>query len=189
MNAISKSLYTFKNFKDLTESESDEVLQGRNDPQVRRWMTSDQCITPDEHRRFMEILKSSATESYLRVERAGRFVGVYSLTNIHRKSAVGGFWIGSFARERLLSLSVVFHSLGYVFRNYALEYIHGHQLSNNKSVAKLNTLLGFVRTEAPAELDPRMQYLALQGRDWVQTASCDRKLLRLIETAEKRNED
>ncbi len=39
------SLYTFKNFTDLTQQESDEVLHGRNDPEVRRWMTSDRVIS------------------------------------------------------------------------------------------------------------------------------------------------
>ena len=31
--------YSFKNFTELTELESDVVLQGRNDAEVRRWMT------------------------------------------------------------------------------------------------------------------------------------------------------
>ena len=189
MSTISTSHYTFKNFTDLTIGESDEVLQGLNDPQVRRWMTSDKCITPDEHRQFMASLKSSATQTYLRVERADHFVGVYSLTDIRNQSAVGGFWIAAYARERLLSLSVVFRSLGYVFENYSMEHIRGYQLADNHSAAKLNALLGFVRIEAPADPDPRMHYLALKREAWEQTASRHRKLLKLIEIAEKRNED
>ena len=181
--------YSFKNFIELTERESDEVLQGRNDEQVRRWMASDRLITPDEHRRFMASLKMSVTQIYLRVERTGRFVGVYSLTDLRDRSAVGGFWIAAYARERLLSLSVVFHSIGYVFNNCPIESIRGYQLADNQPVAKLNALLGFVHGEAPANPDPRMRYLELVRESWESGASRDRKLLKLIKLAENMNED
>ena len=178
--------YSFKNFIELTERESDEVLQGRNDEQVRRWMASDRLITPDEHRRFMASLKMSVTQIYLRVERTGRFVGVYSLTDLRDRSAVGGFWIAAYARERLLSLSVVFHSIGYVFNNCPIESIRGYQLADNQPVAKLNALLGFVHGEAPANPDPRMQSLLLTRDVWAGTVLQDRKLKRLIEVSEGR---
>lgn len=182
-------MYNFKNFTDLTEQESDEVLQGRNDEEVRRWMTSDRIITSDEHRRFMASLKTSSSQIYLRVERNGHFAGVYSLTDLREKSAVGGFWITAYARQRLLSLGVIYHSIGYVFETFPVATIQGYQLIHNKPVAKLNALLGFVPGVSPVSADPRMHYLELTRENWYGRAVFDRKLLTLIETTEIRNED
>ncbi len=181
--------YTFKNFTDLTEQESYEVLQGRNDAEVRRWMTSDQIITADEHQRFMGALKVSDKQVYLRVERNGHFAGVYSLIDIRAGSAVGGFWITAYARQRLLSLSVVFQSIRYVFETFPIEIIRGYQLVNNNPVAKLNAMLGFKTGKSPTNPDSRMHYLALTHGTWFGQVLSDQKLLKLIEMAESRNED
>ena len=189
MNIISTSLYTFKNFRDLTESESDEVLQGRNDPQVRRWMTSDRFISPEEHRCFTASLKTCTTKFYFRVERRGRFAGVYSLTNLRDQSAVGGFWIATHARERLLGLSVVFNSISYVFKNCPVGTIHGYQLANNRPVAKINAMLGFVHSETPLNPDPRMSYLEITRAAWENVFSNDSKMLKMIELVERKYED
>jgi exonuclease V gamma subunit len=59
------SLYTFKNFTDLTEQESNEVLHGRNDLEVRRWMTSDRVISDDEHYHFMKGLQGNPNIFYV----------------------------------------------------------------------------------------------------------------------------
>jgi RimJ/RimL family protein N-acetyltransferase len=181
--------YTFKNFTDLTEQESDEVLQGRNDFEVRRWMTSDRTITADEHQRFMNALKVSDKQICMRVERNGQFTGVYSLTDIRADSAVGGFWVAAYARQRSLSLGVVFQSIRYVFETFQIEKIRGYQLVNNGPVAKLNAMLGFRAGEAPTNPDSRMHYLALTRDTWLGQVLPDNKLLKLIETAESLNED
>jgi hypothetical protein len=183
------AMYSFKNFTDLTEQESDEALKGRNDVEVRRWMKSDQIIEPDDHRRFMDSLKTSATQIYLKVERNGQFAGVYSLTNIHEGYAVGGFWVTSYARQRLLSLSVVFHSISYVFETFPIKMILGYQLKDNSPVAKLNTMLGFCPGEIPNDADPRMIYLTLTRDFWSSRVLSDLKLLKLVEISERRNEE
>ena len=185
----SEAKYSFKNFIELIEQESDEVLQGRNEAEVRRWMTSDRLIKPDEHRGFITSLKASPTQVYLKVGRNGHFAGVYSLIDIHEGSAVGGFWITAYARQRLLSLSVVFQSIGYVFDTFPIETIRGYQLIENNPVAKLNSMLGFRPVATPANADPRMNFLTLTRDTWSSQVLSDRRLLKLVEIAERRNED
>jgi RimJ/RimL family protein N-acetyltransferase len=184
-----KATYSFTNFTELTEQESDEVLQGRNDPEVRRWMTSDRFITPDEHRRFINLLKASAAQAYLKVERNRHFAGVYSLIEMREGSALGGFWVTAYARQRLLSLSVVFQSIRYVFETFPVQTIRGYQLIDNTPVARLNNMLGFRPGEVPANPDPRMTYLTLTRDIWSSQVLSDRRLLKLVEMAERRNED
>ena len=184
-----KAAYSFKNFIELTEQESGEVLQGRNDAEVRRWMTSDRLITPGEHLGFLAALKASTTQAYLRVERNGHFAGVYSLIDIREGSAVGGFWVTAYARQRLLSLNVVFQSIRYVFETFPIETIRGYQLRDNNSVAKLNTMLGFGPGTTPTNANTRMAYLRLTRDIWSSQVLSDRRLLKLLEIAERRNED
>lgn len=189
MNFPVSPLYTFKNFTDLTEQESDEVLWGRNDPEVRRWMTSDRVIVPHDHQQFMKMLKVSTKQVYLRVERNRKFVGVYSLTEIFEGEAIGGFWVTADARSRLLSLNVVLQSISFIFDTLPINMIRGYQLSYNNPVAKLNAFLGFRPCETPANADPRMHYLALNRATWSERVLCNPKLLKLTKIAESSNED
>ncbi len=139
--------------------------------------------------RFITSLKNAKDKLYLRVERCGEFVGVYSLTDIHCGSAIGGFWITSYARERLLSLNVVFKSIEFVFQVYQLNSIRGYYLSNNNAAKRLNNLLGFMPTSRPKKQDPRMTYLELTRGAWMQNIARQVNLLKLIEVAESRNEN
>ncbi len=186
---LMSNLYVFKNFTELDEQASEEILKGRNDEYVRRWMSSNRLITLDEHQRFMASLKGKTNRIYLRVERAGYFVGVYSITDIENGVGVGGFWVTAYARERLLSLSMAFHSISHVFEACTLDCIRGYQLNNNQTVARMNALLGFVPVAPPVDADPRMTYLEMTRSYWEQTASRRPKLMTLIELAENMHED
>ena len=183
------TVYTFKNFTELTQKECYEVLLGRNDYQVRRWMSSDRKITLEEHMRFMRTLRHSTDKVYMRVEREERFVGVYSLTGLDDYSGIGGFWITTYARDRLLSLNVVYKCIAYIFETYPLDSICGYQQLGNKSVARLNDMLGFVLVAPPLNSDPRMNFLELTRLSWEQNATRQLNLMKLIELAESRNED
>lgn len=188
MNIPFSTLYSFKNFTDLTEQESEEVLLGRNDPEVRRWMTSDRVIDLDEHNQFMAKLNLSKSQIYLRVERKGKFAGVYSLTNMQGALGVGGFWVTADVRQKLLSVNVVFQSIGYIFNNLPIKTIRGYQLVNNNAAAKLNALLGFKPCEELINADQRMQNLALTCKYWTDHLLCEPRLFKLMKIAENRNE-
>lgn len=181
------TLYTFKNFTDLTEQESDEVLQGRNDPQVRRWMTSDMPIAPDDHQRFMSGLNSNGQAVYVRIERAGCFVGVYSLNDLADGSALGGFWVTAYARDRLLSLNVVFQGMDYMFRTQGIDRIYGCQKQDNQSAIRLNALLGLYTSESMAACGEGMQQIEITRQQWEQKTAQDAKLIRLMDRMERLN--
>lgn len=182
--------YTFKSFTELSDSESREIYEGRNHEHVRKWMTSEEPISFDEHLNFINTLKSSSSKIYFRVERMGNFAGVYSLNNFQKGgSAIGGFWIAPYARERLLGLNVIYNCIDYVFKNYSLESIQGYQMIGNKSVAKINSALGFVPANCSSESDSRIFYLELKRSSWENKFSQDPRLLELIELMESRYEN
>jgi UDP-4-amino-4,6-dideoxy-N-acetyl-beta-L-altrosamine N-acetyltransferase len=181
------SIYTFKNFTDLTEQESDEVLHGRNDPEVRRWMTSDRVITADDHRRFMGGLQGNPQIVYVRIARAGRFAGVYSLNDLAAGSGLGGFWVTAQTRERLLPLNVVFQGMNYMFRSLGIERIYGCQKQDNLSAIRLNALLGLALSESSTVCTEGMQQIEITKQQWQQKTAQDVKLLKLMNRMETLN--
>ncbi len=187
MNVPVSSLYTFKNFTDLTQQESDEVLQGRNDPEVRRWMTSDRVISADDHRRFMSGLRGHPHSAYVRIERAGCFAGVYSLNNLAAGSGLGGFWVTARTRELLLPLNVVFQGMDYMFRALGIERIYGCQKQDNLSAIRLNALLGLALNESGTACAEGMQQIEITKQQWQQKTAQDAKLLKLMNRMETLN--
>ena len=187
MNAPFSALYTFKNFTDLTEQESDEVLRGRNDPEVRRWMASDRAISADDHGRFMSGLRGNPHMVYMRIERAGRFAGVYSLNDLAASSGLGGFWVTADTRERLLALNVVFQGMDYMFRGLGIERIYGRQKQDNLSAIRLNALLGLVPSESNTASVEGMQQIEITKQHWLQSTAQDAKLLKLMNRMEALN--
>ena len=184
---LARSLYTFKNFTDLNEQESDEVLVGRNDPEVRRWMTSDRVISAVDHRRFMNGLKRNSHAVYVRIERASRFVGVYSLNDLTAGSGLGGFWVTADARERLLPLNVVFQGMDYMFRVLGVNRIYGCQKQDNLSAIRLNALLGLALSESGTECAEGMQQIEITKQQWQQKTAQDAKLLKMMNRMEALN--
>lgn len=184
MNVSVSPLYTFKNFTDLTEQESDEVLHGRNDPEVRRWMTSDRVISADDHRRFINGLKDNPFIFYVRIERAGRFAGVYSLNDLAAGSGLGGFWVTAETRERLLPLNVVFQGMNYMFSALGIERIYGCQKQDNLSAIRLNALLGLELSESGTACSEGMQQIEITKQQWLQKTAQDAKLLKLMNRME-----
>lgn len=185
MNVPVSQLYTFKNFTDLTEQDTDEVLHGRNDPEVRRWMTSDRVISAEEHNSFVKRLKCSSTQLYLRVDINEHFLGVYSLNEINGSTGLGGFWSSKYARSKFLGLNLVFRSIEFLFKTNSLEGIHGYQLKSNSTAVKLNRILGFDELSPDDGADDRMTYLILSRDKWSQISAKNSKVLRLVELAER----
>jgi RimJ/RimL family protein N-acetyltransferase len=184
VNVPVSPLYTFKNFTDLTQQESDEVLHGRNDPEVRRQMTSDWVISADDHRRFMSGLKGNSHTAYVRIERAGRFAGVYSLNDLAAGSGLGGFWVTADTRERLMSLNVVFQGMDYMFSALGIERIYGCQKQDNLSAIRLNALLGLVPSESGNACAEGMQQIEITKPQWQQKTAQHAKLLKLMNRME-----
>jgi RimJ/RimL family protein N-acetyltransferase len=180
-------LYIFKNFAELSESESAEVLRGRNDPEVRRWMTTDRVIGEEEHRSFVASLRHSPSAVYIRIERAGFFLGVYSLNDIQAGSALGGFWTTEHARRRMLALNVVYQGMDHMFRRFGVDRIYGYQRVDNHSALRLNGLLGLQPCcEDPGE-EIQLRKIQITREQWQRRTVSDSRLQKLLRRTEELN--
>lgn len=180
-----QAFYSFKNFTELTESESDEVLQERNDAQVRRWMTTERIIELHEHRRFMDSLKQNSQAVYVRIERAGCLAGVYSLNEVVNGEGLGGFWVSAAMRQRFLALNVVFQGMDYMFRTYDIGRIYGYQRIHNHGAVRLNALLGLQRCALASDGAGGVEKIEITRAQWAQNRTRNPQLFKLMDRAER----
>ena len=182
-------IYSIKCITSLTDVAQQELLNERNKYDVRKWMDDDTTITTKQHNEFLERLRLSSKDRYLVVMRHDNIAGVYSIRNIHQQTAVGGFWVTESTRSSSLALSVVYYAISHVFSRCNIRVISGHQLSTNKGAKKLNSLLGFSVCAEFCSEDRPYQRLELGIRKWREEVSYSAQVLKLIEVAEKVNEN
>ncbi|MCV6608611.1 MAG: UDP-4-amino-4,6-dideoxy-N-acetyl-beta-L-altrosamine N-acetyltransferase [Campylobacterales bacterium] len=82
----------YKNFTELTGSERDLVLKWRNSYSVRSQMAQSKVITPEEHYRFIDKLKTDThTQYFLAILKEP--IGVIYLENIEKTKAEIGIYV------------------------------------------------------------------------------------------------
>ena len=74
--------YSFINYTECSPSLLEEILAMRNDEDVRKWMTNTDIITEEEHRQFVESLKTTADRVYYAVLHQGELVASINLTRL-----------------------------------------------------------------------------------------------------------
>ena len=68
-----------KNFIDLNEDEQKMVLEWRNDPNIRRWMISQDIITLEDHIKFIKNLSNKKNTLWFLVKKNNQPIGVVNL--------------------------------------------------------------------------------------------------------------
>lgn len=67
------------NFIDLNEKELHLVLSWRNNPNIKKWMHTQDDITIEEHLNFINSLKNSKNKDYFLVKKEDKYLGVIDL--------------------------------------------------------------------------------------------------------------
>lgn len=73
--------YDIVNYVDCTREQLLEILNLRNQDDVRVWMVNPDLISEESHFRFVEKLKGNPNRLYFAIYRGGLLVGTYNLTN------------------------------------------------------------------------------------------------------------
>ena len=134
------------NFTDMNEEEQDKVLSMRNDKRIRRWMVNDKVITREEHKAFMDALKTDTTNHYFLVKR-NEYNGVVSLNrydSYNRRAYLGiyanpdlsGKGAGTACMQVLLYLA---------FEVFGLHTLKLEVISDNIRAIQLYEKFGFER--------------------------------------------
>ena len=73
-------MYDIINYVDCTHEQNLEILNLRNQDEVRKWMVNPEIISEDNHFKFVESLKRNPNRLYFAIYRDGLLVGTYNLT-------------------------------------------------------------------------------------------------------------
>ena len=72
--------YDIINYTDCTREQNMEILNLRNQDDVRKWMVNSEIIPEENHFKFVESLKDNPNRLYFAIYKEGLLVGTYNLT-------------------------------------------------------------------------------------------------------------
>lgn len=143
--------FEFVLYQDLTETESNLVLDCRNHTNVRKWMFNSDIISKEDHDLFVHSLKSSIQRVYCAVFKNQKLVGCIYYHVIQD----GIFYAGHFLNPRIISSGFGIY-FEYVYLQYFFEYLKAKEIKaqvkeDNKSMIDIHRLCGFSETRILGE--------------------------------------
>ncbi len=136
------SPFVFKNYVDLTTEEAIEVLQCRNDIEVRKWMTSTEEIPLENHLKYIEGLRTSERNFYWAVYQDNQFIGGFSLTGMDNYRASSGIFLNPNLIGNGLGMQISIYSGDLYFLHLNMKSLYSVVKKNNHNAIKLNKFIG-----------------------------------------------
>lgn len=150
-NVVYKSNgYYFKNFIQLKSEEKSEVLNWRNDVNIRKWMYDTAILDLQEHLQFIDSLQFRDDCFYWVVSNENSDkIGVVNVTNIdllENKAELGYYLVPDLVGE---GFSFVKECFNFFFNTLLLDKFYGAVNVENKEAFLLDSFLGcnFNRTK------------------------------------------
>lgn len=145
------SPFVFKNYVDLTTEEAIEILQCRNDIEVRKWMTSTEEIPLENHLKFIEGLRTSERNFYWAVYQNNILRGGISLTGMENYEANPGIFLNPHLIGTGLGIQISVLAGELYFNHLGVQKLYSVVHKNNINAIQLNKLFGY--TFFPTEDD------------------------------------
>ena len=137
----------FKNFTRLGKDDLKRILSWRNDDRIRQWMVSEQLISWEDHKRFIEKLKSDQNSFYYLVSVHGKPTGVIYLNRLDVRNKCGywGIYKNQDETDRNAIHMVETAFLTILFEFLGLNTIKLEVMENNHRAIRFYEQYGFVR--------------------------------------------
>ena len=140
--------FSFKNYVNLTEAESRQILEWRNDESIRKNMYNTGIIPWENHQAFIESLKGRTDRFYWQVSNVDQVVGSVNLVDVNHET--GQAELGYFMAPSQLGggkgFYFVFSALELAFDVLNLESLYGATNVENRSATLLDEYFGFKKT-------------------------------------------
>lgn len=129
----------------VTEDDLDKVLEWRNSEGVRRFMLNDNLITPEEHKRWYQIISSDTNCEWLMAVFRGKSVGVVYIKEINRKdgTCTWGMYLGEDLRNSGIGVLMQIHIIDRMVNHHSVRKIWGETLESNPRVILMHKMFGF----------------------------------------------
>lgn len=134
------------NFINLIKEETELLLTWRNNESVRKWMYTDHIISSEEHRVFLERVKTDSRNFYWVVkDKKNDYLGVVSLNKIDFRNKNTYFAIYANPYSKILGVG---RTLDKIAIKIAFEILKLHSLrlevvEDNMGVINLHRIMGF----------------------------------------------
>ena len=132
----------------LQPGDRDRLLAWRNQPDVARWMYSDQRIAADMHARWFEAALVDPRRRYWVIEADGKPVGLanlYDLAPEHGRASWAYYLADPSTRGQGIGAYVEYWVIEHVFGDLGLNKLWCEVLIGNEGVWKLHEGFGFRR--------------------------------------------
>lgn len=147
----------FKNYIYLDNKESVDILNLRNEDFVREQMTNSDPISIDDHKNFINILKSDNNKQYYAVYNNNSLIG--SLNVVYKDELFWGLYFKDISSMQKSISTYIF--LDYIFNNFN-HTLHAYVKKNNEKALKFNIGFGFKIYSQ----DGKYYYLAQNKNNW-----------------------
>lgn len=140
--------YSFKNYENLTEAESRQILNWRNDESVRKKMYNTGIIPWESHQAFIESLKERTDRYYWQVSEGDKACGSVNLVDVNHEASKAemGFFMAPDQVGGGKGFYFIFYVLEFAFDVLGLESLYGATNVANRSATMLDEYFGFKKT-------------------------------------------
>ena len=137
--------FEFVNYVNMTEEQSYAIWEGRNHPDIRRWMENPEPFPYESHKNFVQSLKDRNDRLYWAIVYNNEVIGSYGLNpyDINTKEGeMGKYLLSNYMGQGLGKLATE-EFLDYVFTNKIVSRIVIKTLISNTRNQHVNKLMGF----------------------------------------------
>ena len=137
--------FDFLNYINLSEEQSRIIWEGRNHPEVRKWMTNSESFGFDVHQNFIEKLKQSCDKSFWAVIYHDKIIGSVCLNpydRIKREGESGRYLLPEYIGKGL-GLQIAKEFINYIIRHGIVNRIYSKTRIDNLRNQHINLKLGF----------------------------------------------
>ena len=151
--------FEFVNYVNLTEWGSHRVWEGRNHPEVRKWMVNTEPFSFESHKSFINGLKEREDRLYWAVKYDGELIGSFSLHPYDGEKLEGemGKYLFFEARGKGLGKLATQEFIDAIFSNGIVHRVYIKTLISNTTNQHVNEAAGFVKYDT----DDKYVYMEL----------------------------
>lgn len=140
--------FMFKNYVNLTEKESRQILEWRNNEAIRKNMYNTGIIPWENHKAFIESLKERTDRFYWQVSTRDAVCGSVNLVDVDYElgRAELGYFMAADQMGGGKGFYFIFSALEFAFDVLELESLYGATNVENRSATLLDEYFGFKKT-------------------------------------------
>ena len=129
----------------MCEDDKDMLLRWRNQNHIKAYMFSDNDITPEEHRAWMEKMLLDVTSDYQVIEFQNQPIGLANAVDIDldKKTCHWGFYLGETTTPKGSGSQLASLMIHHIFDTYEIDTIYGEVFEFNTASLKLHDKFGF----------------------------------------------